>query len=181
MLNNKGTIVIETERLILRPFKKEDGANMFKNWANDDRVTKYLRWHSHKNINESYDICSIWEKESKNIDTYQWAIELKETNEVIGSIGLVDLKEELLCGEIGYAIGYNYWGKGIVKEALIDLIKYFKEIGIVRLQAYHEVPNINSGKVLIKCGFEYEGLLRKSVLNKDDELVDAKIYSIILN
>lgn len=87
----------------------------------------------------------------------------------------------MLCGEVGYAIGYNYWGKGIVKEALLELIKYFKEIGIVRLQAYHEVENINSGKVLIKSGFEYEGILRKSVLNKRDELVDAKIYSIILN
>lgn len=181
MLNNKGTKVIETERLILRPFKKDDGKDMFENWANDDRVTKYLRWNTHENVNESYEICSMWEEESKKINNYQWAIVCKKTNKVIGSIGLVDLNEKMLCGEVGYAIGYNYWGKGTVKEALLELIKYFKEIGLVRLQAYHEVENINSDKVLIKSGFEYEGTLRKSVLNKRDELVDAKIYSIILN
>lgn len=65
MLNNKGTKVIETERLILRPFKKDDGKDMFENWANDDRVTKYLRWNTHENVNESYEICSMWEEESK--------------------------------------------------------------------------------------------------------------------
>lgn len=180
MINNKGTIKIETERLILRPFKKNDGIDMYNNWASDDRVTKFLRWNSHENIEESFKICEMWENESKEKSNYQWAIVLKETNQVIGSIGLVDIDEKMLRGEVGYAIGYKFWGRGIVKEALESILQYFKSLGFVRIQAFHELENPNSGKVLLKSGFQYEGVLYKYEKNKVGELVDIKMYSIIL-
>lgn len=179
MINNRGTIKIESERLILRPFNRRDGIDMYNNWASDDRVTKFLRWNSHKSFEESFKICEMWEEESKEKNNYQWAIVLKETNQVIGSIGLVDINEEMLRGEVGYAIGYNFWGKGIVKEALDSILNYLKTLGFVRIQAFHELENPNSGKVLLKCGFEYEGLLHKFEKNKNDELVDVQMYSII--
>lgn len=180
MIKHSGTRFLETERLILRPFQKEDGKDMFKNWASDDRVTRFLRWNTHESEQDSFTICEIWSNESKDIKNYQWAITLKDTKEVIGSIGLVDLEESMLRGEIGYAIGYNFWGQGIVKEALEELLKYFKELGFVRIQAFHELDNSNSGKVLLKSGFECEGILRKFEKNKNGELVDVKMYSIIL-
>ena len=48
MLNHQGTRVIETERLILRPFVMEDADAMFRNWAGDDEVTKFLTWPTHE-------------------------------------------------------------------------------------------------------------------------------------
>lgn len=176
-----GTKVIETDRLILRAFKETDAELMFKNWANDDRVTKYLRWLPHENVELTKKLCMIWEDNSKNENNYQWIIILKDENTPIGSIGIVDIDENKKSGEIGFCIGYDWWGKGIIKEALLAVIDYLKPVGFVRIFAIHDVNNDNSGKVLLKCNFEYEGTLRKYVLNNKKNLVDAKMYSIIFN
>lgn len=178
-MNHKGIIEIETDRLILRGFKKEDAPLMFKNWANDERVTKYLRWTPHENVDLTYMLCEMWEKESKELNNYQWVIMYKENNEPIGSIGLVEVNEKKKAGEIGYCISYDYWGKGIVKEALDKIIEYLKPIGFARLQAFHDVENPNSGKVLTKCGFTCEGTLYKYELNNKNEFIDVLMYSKI--
>lgn len=68
---------------------------MIKNWSNDDRITKYLRWNTHTKEEDSIFICDMWKKEAKEINNYQRAIVLKETNEVIESIGLVDLDDKI--------------------------------------------------------------------------------------
>ena len=60
MLTHKGTQRIETERLILRPFKLSDANDMFKNWASDDEVTKYLRWPTHSSVEVSQMIIDSW-------------------------------------------------------------------------------------------------------------------------
>jgi ribosomal-protein-alanine N-acetyltransferase len=88
-----GTKVIETNRLILRAFKATDAELMFKNWANDDRVTKYLRWLPHENVELTKKLCMIWEDNSKNENNYQWIIIIKDENTPIGSIGIVDIDE----------------------------------------------------------------------------------------
>ena len=179
-MEHLGTKTIETERLILRAFKESDAKLMFNNWASDDRVTKYLTWKSHENIENTITICKLWEEQSKEKDNYLWAIVLKENNNPIGSIGLVELFEETRCGEIGYCIGYDYWGKGIIKEAIEAVVKYLKLAGFVRLQAVHDVKNPNSGKVLLKTEFEKEGILKKYTFNNDKELIDVVIYSLII-
>lgn len=179
-MEHLGTKTIETERLILRAFKESDAQLMFKNWASDDRVTKYLTWKSHENIKNTTLLCKLWEENYEKKDNYLWAIVLKENNNPIGSIGLVELFEETKCGEIGYCVGYDYWGKEIIKEALEAIVNYLKPVGFVRLQAVHDVKNLNSGKVLIKAGFEKEGILKKYALNNDKELVDVVMYSMIL-
>ena len=60
MLAHKGTQLIETERLILRPFTLSDANDMFKNWASDDEVTKYLTWPTHSSIEVSQMIIDSW-------------------------------------------------------------------------------------------------------------------------
>lgn len=178
MLKHKGTKKLETERLILRHFNENDGLQMYKNWANDERVTKYLRWKPHANSDESMKLCKIWEEITKEERNYQWAIVEKSTNSVIGSIGLVDINEKMSSCEIGYCIGYNWWGRGYVPEALKEILNFINDIGFVRCYAVHDVLNENSGKALIKCGFEYEGVLKKFDINNDGEFIDVKMYSI---
>ena len=80
--------------------------------------------------------------------------------------------------EIGYCIGYNWWGKGYASEALKNILEYINDIGFVRIYAVHDVLNGKSGKVLIKNGFEYEGVLRKFDINNDGDFIDVKMYSI---
>ncbi len=178
-MNHKGTKEIETERLILRAFKETDAEDMFNNWARDEKVTKFLTWLSHENIEVSKKACKIRENESKDIGYYQWVIILKDGNTAIGSIGLVKMDNERKSGEVGYCIGYKWWGKGYVNEALAAILDYLKPVGFVRIQALHNIANHNSGKVLLKCGFEYEGTLKKYSLNNQNQLIDEKMYSII--
>ena len=117
-MKHLGTKRIETEHLILRKFNTEDAEYMFNNWASDSQVTKYLTWPTHSNIETSKFVIGRWEKEYQSVNNYQWCIELKELRQAIGSIGVVNLKEDIDAVEIGYCIGRKFWGQGITTEAL---------------------------------------------------------------
>jgi [ribosomal protein S5]-alanine N-acetyltransferase len=82
--------------------------------------------------------------------------------------------------EIGYCIGKQWWNKGITSEALNVIIKYFfEEIRVNRIEAWHDIKNPNSGKVMAKCGMKCEGHLRQSRKNNTG-ISDHAIYGIIL-
>lgn len=181
MLKHKGTITIETERLILRRFTLQDAENMYKNWAADPLVTKYLSWKPHKDVDESREtIDNFWVKNYPSVEKYEWAIELKEIGEAIGSIALMNIDNVNDSGEVGYCIGKNYWNKGITTEAFLAIIRFgFSEVGFQRIVGRHHVNNPASGEVMKKCGLQYEGTLRKVSRNNLGELVDCKIYSIL--
>ena len=179
-MEHLGTKKLETKRLILRKFTLNDAQNMFNNWANDDEVTKYLVWPSHQNINVSINVLKEWIQKYEQDDLYyNWAIELKEINEVIGSIGSVNQSEDLKMVHIGYCIGKKWWNKGIVSEALNELIKFFfEEVGVNRIESRHDPNNQNSGKVMLKCGMNYEGHMKKADRNNQG-IVDTIYYGII--
>jgi ribosomal-protein-alanine N-acetyltransferase len=180
MLNHLGTIKLETERLILRRFEKEDYKEMFENWASDPEVTKYMTWPTHKNHYVTQDVLKTWTESYFHNDYYQWAIYIKEDDAVIGSISIMNIDEINLNCEIGYCIGRKYWNRGITTEAFNALIKLgFEKIGFERITARHDVDNIASGKVMEKCGLKYEGTLRKILKNNKGKLVDCKYYSIL--
>lgn len=180
MLKHTGTKVMETNRLILRPFKISDASMMYRNWASDDEVTKYLTWPTHTDVRVSRTILQMWVDEYSNKEYYQWAIELKENAEVIGSLSLFGVNNHDENAEIGYCIGRDYWNQGIVSEAFQALIKLaFEETGFARLTARHDVLNPASGRVMEKCGLTYEGTLRKIAKNQSGKLVDCKYYSIL--
>lgn len=95
----------------------------------------------------------------------------------IGGIGIHHKGEHK--AEIGYWLGEEYWGNGYMTEALEKIVDFaFNELKYTRLFAGTFVGNTASGKVLVKCGFEFEGLLRKS-LKKGDEFYDEKIFGRI--
>lgn len=181
MLKNKGTITLETERLILRRFREDDAIGMYENWASDSEVTKYLTWQTHKNVADSMEIINLWIKDYHKKEVYQWAIQLKESNKIIGSISLFDVDNHNENCELGYCIGRLFWNKGIVTEAALAVIKFaFKDVGFKRITACHDIGNPASGRVMEKCGLKYEGTLRKIIKNNKGELVDHKYYSIIM-
>lgn len=180
MINYKGTQTITTKRLILRKFKIKDAESMFKNWASDPEVTKYLSWPYHKELSTTRKIINNYLEEYKNYEVYNWAIVPKEYGEVIGSITVVEMSNEKERCEIGYCISKSYWNQGITTEALNAVIDYLiNKIGFKRVQAKHNSENKASGKVMFKAGMEYEGRLRKYNKNNEGELVDCDMYSIL--
>lgn len=85
-MNYKGTIKLETNRLILRKLRIEDAKDVFKNYASSDDVTKYLTWETHSNIDETKNYLQDLIERYKDGKTFDWAIELKSENTVVGSI-----------------------------------------------------------------------------------------------
>ena len=94
MLTHKGTQTIETSRLILRRAVRDDAEAMFRNWASDPEVTKYLTWPPHESVAVTQKVLESWLSEYGRSDYYHWMIVLKETDEPIGSLlaSIVGLK-----------------------------------------------------------------------------------------
>ena len=178
-MEHKGTITIETSRLILRKFTESDIEPAFNNWTSDDKVTKYLTWPTHKDISVTRRVIEQWIKENERADFYQWAVELKKLGQPIGTISVVEKDEQVNMAQIGYCIGSKWWHQGIVSEAFSAILPFlFEEVGANRIEAIHDPENPNSGLVMKKCGLKYEGTLRQSHRNNRG-IVDACIYSLL--
>ncbi|WP_282920021.1 GNAT family N-acetyltransferase [Ignavigranum ruoffiae] len=178
-MEHKGTIVIETDRLVLRPFNSADIDLAFNNWTNDEQVTQYLRWPMHKDKSETQSIIEKWIESYQKQNFYQWAIELKEIAEPIGTISVVDMDEQTDKVHIGYCIGSKWWKQGITTEAFKIIISFlFEQVKVQRLESQHDPNNPNSGKVMEKCGLFYEGTLRKADWSNQG-IVDAAVYSLL--
>lgn len=177
-MKHTGTQTIVTPRLTLRRFLGGDAEQMFKNWTNDSRVAKYVTWQPHGNIENTKALLKMWIDGYKDDNFYNWAIEYD--NEIIGNISAVEMNDKLECATIGYCMGFDYWNKGIMTEALGAVIRYlFDTVGVHRIQSEHDTMNPASGKVMSKCGMIYEGTKRKMIKNHDGELIDLAQYAIL--
>ena len=179
-MNHKGTVKLETERLVLRRFVIEDAEAGFCNWMSDEKVTEFLRWPTQKDISESESVLKKWiEEYEKDKAFYQWAIVLKELGEPIGSISVVGMNERVDMVHVGYCIGSKWWGNGYMSEAFARIISFlFEEVGVQRIESQHDPNNPASGKVMEKCGLKYEGTLRKADWSNKG-IVDAAVYGLL--
>lgn len=178
MLKHKGTITIETPRLFLRQANIEDAEPMFRNWANDPEVTKYLTWPPHGRVEVTKQIIASWVAEYEKDDYYQWMLVLKETGEPIGSI-MANTMGRAQSAHIGYCIGKKWWHQGIMSEALKAVMDFlFDEVGYHRVESMHDPNNPNSGKVMAKCGMKYEGTLRQADRNNQG-ICDACYFGLL--
>lgn len=178
-MRHLGTKRLETKRLILRQYRDSDAENMYYNWANDTEVTKYLTWPPHKNPDSTRELLNMWIKDYGKSDYYQWVIALNDgREEAIGSISVVNIDENIKMIELGYCLGKNWWHQGIMSETLKEIIRFFmEEVGVNRIQARHDVRNVNSGKVMLACGMKYEGTMHQCDRNNQG-LCDCAIYGL---
>ncbi len=178
-MEHKGTVKIETERLLLRAFTEQDSKPAFANWTNDSKVTEFLRWPAHRELAVTEKVLEDWIEHYRDPAFYQWAIVLKELGEPIGCISAVGMDEQVGMVHIGYCIGSRWWRKGYTSEALAAVISFFfREVKASRIESQHDPNNPNSGKVMEKCGMKKEGVLRKADWNNKG-IVDACVYGIL--
>ena len=175
-----GTIELETERLVLRRFDINDADAMYRNWASDSEVTKYLTWPAHGSPEDSRRILESWIPLYRNDDYYQWAITIKEHGaEPIGSIAAVRVNDDLSLVHVGYCLGRNWWHRGIMTEALGAVIRFFFDrAGANRVECRHDPRNPHSGMVMQKCGMRFEGTMRSADRNNQG-ICDACLYGIL--
>lgn len=178
-MEHKGTKTLETERILLRPFREDDSEAMFRNWAGDPEVCRYLTWGPHESADVSRQICALWASQSDDPAFYQWAIVPKALGEPVGSISVVRSNDDIAEAEVGYCIGRRWWGQGFTPEALRAVVRYLiTEVGMNRVSAKHDVNNPNSGRVMRKAGMTKEGVLRAAARNNQG-VADMAVYSIL--
>ncbi len=178
-MNHLGTQYMETERLVLRRFQLADAQAMYKNWASDDEVTRYLTWPAHSDSLVTEQVLKDWMTQYLERNFYQWAIVWKkESPEPIGSISVVRWDKNGKVPVIGYCMGRQWWGHGIMTEALDAVIGFlFDQVGVGSITMYHDVNNPRSGAVMRRCGMEYQGIREKADRNNQG-VCDICCYSI---
>lgn len=153
-------VVVKTERLTLRPWKESDLEDFYE-YARVDGVGQMAGWLPHKDREESRKILRMFIDEKKT-----FAIEYE--GKVIGSVGIERYDEDKLpefqekAGrELGFVLSKDYWGRGIMPEAVRRIIRYlFDEVGLDFLACGHYVENERSKRVQEKCGFRHYRLVK---------------------
>lgn len=164
-MKHNGTHRIETERLIIRKYKITDTEDMFINWASSTAVTRFLTWPPYTRTADVRAYIKGRIEAYQSPECYDWVIEWKENHQAIGSISVVKYDENRLSAEIGYCLGEAYWHKGIMPEALRAVIRYlFRETDFECIEACHDMRNVCSGKVMEKCGLEYDHTERREIM-----------------
>lgn len=181
MINRKIDVshtILETERLILRPFKEEDLED-FYNYASIEGVGECAGWKHHENKDVSRYILNMFVKEKKT-----FAIVLKKTNKVIGSFGIEKSSfprsyyPKETTREIGYVLAKDYWGQGLMSEAVSRVIEYcFKVLKLNHLTAVHFLENTRSQRVIEKAGFKFA--YNRQYKTQMGKVIESKAY--ILN
>ena len=145
-------MILETERLILRPWNEADAEECFR-YAQDPRVGPAAGWPVHTSVEESRKII----REVLSAPEV-YAIVLKETGLPVGSIGLhfnSDLAQTDNEAELGYWIGVPYWGQGLVPEAGREMLRHaFEDLGLERVWCGYYDGNEKSRRVQEKLGFK---------------------------
>lgn len=148
--------MIETARLILRPWQESEADSLFK-YAGDPAIGPIAGWPQHTSAQHSLEIIRTVFSAP---ETY--AVVLKETGEPVGSCGIMSTdglhSATMKPGEaeIGYWIGKPYWGQGLIPEAVNALLqRCFNELELDAVWCGYYDGNIKSKRVCEKCGFKY--------------------------
>ena len=170
-----------TDRLILRPFTESDLEDFFE-YASVEGVGEMAGWHHHENIEETKEILTMFIKSDK-----VFAITLKDSGKVIGSLGVEKYGNEekltefsnLQGRELGFVLGRDYWGQGLMPEAVSKVIEYlFNVRNLDFLTCGYFLCNDQSRRVQEKCGFRpYRKISVETRMGKKEET----ILNLLLN
>lgn len=164
--------------MIIRKWKMADAKDLAKALSNkkvQDNLRDGLPYPYTEQDGEYY-ITSMLEADEN--DTFAFAITVD--GKVAGSIGMFRQGNiHRLTAELGYYIGEEYWGRGIMTKAVKQICEYvFEHSDIIRIYAEPFSYNIASCRVLEKAGFQYEGTLRNNAI-KNGKVLDMKMYSLL--
>ncbi|MCS7202783.1 MAG: GNAT family N-acetyltransferase [Dictyoglomus sp.] len=170
--------VLETPHLILRKISLSDAEDLFE-YAKDKEITKYLSWEPHKSIEDSVRFIEFMLIKYEREGYGDWGIEFKENRKLIGTCGYVWWDRKNSKAEIGYVLSRKYWKRGLMTEAVKEIIKFgFEKMFLNRIQARCIIENIASERVMQKVGMKFEGILREDIFIRGNYW-DTKLYSIL--
>ena len=169
---------LETDRLILRKMTPNDAGAVFA-YASDPEVTRYVIWETHRSIEDSRAFLELMAGKYESGGEPDWGIVYKGDHRFIGTCGIVSWEPYHARAELGYALSREYWGRGLMAEAVRAMISFgFDRMNLNRVEARCIAENAASARVMEKAGMLYEGTLRQRELIKGEHR-DIKVYSAL--
>ena len=177
-VNFKPFPVLSTDHLTLMQVSQQDVNEIFF-LRSDKRVLQFLGKASAKSTEEAFLFIKKINELENNNDGITWGIKLKEEEKLIGTICYWNITKEHYRAELGYALHPDYHGKGIMQEALSEVIKYgFTTMKLHSVEAKVDPRNISSIKLLERNNFIREGFFKEDYFY-DGNFLDTAVYSLI--
>lgn len=173
-----GTAVktLETDRLNLKMFALQDAEELFA-YASNPNVGPHAGWAPHRNVEESRQVI-----EEIFLPPEAWAVRVKGEGKVVGVIALEPdrLRPDANSRELGYNLAEDHWGKGYMTEAAKEVLRFaFCELGLDQVGICTSKVNKRSQRIIEKCGFTYEGTIRRTYQTYDGSLRDSMVFSML--
>lgn len=159
--------VLETERLLLREIQIRDAASIYQIFSNEEMM-KYYGQFSMETIEEASLLIAKFNENFISDKGIRWAIILKKENLFMGTCGYHNWNRKHARAEIGYELSMESWGKGLMSEALKEMIAFgFQSMNLNRIEAVVYPENGASIRTLEKQGFKKEGVLEEYAFYRD--------------
>ncbi len=162
-----GTAELRTGRLVLRRYRPEDAAALYRNLGSDPAMYQYSGWNPYATLEMAQETVNRFIESYRDEHTYSWVIDVDDV--IFGTIGAYDYEDDRI--EVGFSIIRACWGRGYATEALKAVLEYLTENeGISCVTAWCAAENVGSRRVLEKSGMK---LVRAA---HDDLVVGEKRY-----
>lgn len=168
---------IKNDRLLLRQFVESDHENVFKGLSHPEIIKYYgVSYQTLESTKEQMDFFASLEKNAKGI---WWAVCSLDNNTFYGAGGLSSLSKEHRKAEIGFWLLTDFWGQGIMTEAIPLICNYgFENLGLHRIEGFVESENMNCKRTLAKLDFQHEGTMKECEI-KNGEFISLDIFAKI--
>ena len=145
--------VLETDHLVLRPLRRRDANDIFS-YASDPEVARYVLWDPHQSVSETRSYIRYMRSLSRRGLPSSWAVTLRDSGKVIGTIGFMWYSTENRSAELGYSFSREYWNRGYGTSLAETLLRMAKASGLSRtVEAITDPDNVFSKRILQKAGF----------------------------
>ena len=168
----------EIARLRLRSPRPEDAKVIFDTYVQDPTVTRYLVWLPHQSIETTEKFIALCIEQWANASAFPYVITQKSDARLVG---MIDFRPHQHGANLGYVLAKEHWGRGIMTEAARCVVEHaLTQQRLYRVQAFCDVDNIPSARVLEKVGMRREGTLRRYVIHPavSSEPRDCYLYAI---
>ena len=175
----KAPTTITTDRLILRRPQGIDATAIFERYAGDPEVTRFLGWPRHRSLADTEAFLKLSDSEWERWPAGPYLVLSQADGMVLGSSGFTF--ETPYRAATGYVLARDAWGQGYATETLRAIMEVAPAIGVLRLYALCHPQHRRSWRVLEKCGFEREGILRSYLEfpNLETGVSDVLCYAIV--
>lgn len=171
-------MLLDTPRLRFRDISISDTEELFRIWS-DPKVTEFLVLDPFTTSDEAAGMVRLLEELPVDGAGHRWTVIERATGRVMGTLGFHNVRREHHRAEIGYEIAPEFWGVGLMSEALQRLIEYcFQSEGLNRIEAFVNEGNERSYRVLERNGFVREGILRDYEFARGC-FVNQALYSLL--